>query len=50
MALYFRSYGPPSTRKIWEEDEDEDENEFSPDKENELPSNTDHTGDRDPVI
>ena len=26
MAFYYRSYGPPSTRKIWE-DEDEEENE-----------------------
>jgi membrane associated rhomboid family serine protease len=26
MAVYFRSYGPVTTRKIWPEDEEEDEN------------------------
>jgi len=44
MALYYRSYGPPSTRKIWE-DEDEEEN----DNEEENPPDTewpDYTGDQ----
>jgi membrane associated rhomboid family serine protease len=25
MAFYYRSYGPPSTKKIWPEDEDEED-------------------------
>ncbi|HEC44575.1 MAG TPA: rhomboid family intramembrane serine protease [Bacteroides sp.] len=50
MAFYFRSYGPPSTRKIWEEEEDEEENGLSPDQESESPSDADYPGDTDPVI
>ena len=43
MALYFRGYGPPSTRKDWpEEEEDEEEGLADPEK------GVDFTGDRDP--
>ena len=42
MALYFREYGPPSTKKEWPEDEEEEE-ESSPFD----PSGTTYTGDAD---
>lgn len=43
MALYFRGYGPPSTRKEWpEEEEDEEKGLADPEK------GADLTGDRDP--
>jgi membrane associated rhomboid family serine protease len=43
MALFYRSYGPPSTRKEWPEEEDEEEVEGHPDD----GAGTEYTGDRD---
>jgi membrane associated rhomboid family serine protease len=43
MALFYRNYGPPSTRKVWPEEE-EDEGEEG-DQEDQF--RTEYTGDRD---
>ena len=31
IALFYRRYGPPSTKKEWPEEDDEDEDERPPD-------------------
>ena len=46
IALFYHSYGPPSTKKEWpEEDEDEDD-AIPPDN----GSTTEYSGDRDPFV
>jgi hypothetical protein len=46
IALFYRSYGPPSTKKEWPEEDDEDEEEGPHDD----GKRTEYTGDRDPFI
>jgi membrane associated rhomboid family serine protease len=46
IALFYRGYGPPSTKKEWPEEEEEDEAEGPPD----VGAGTEYTGDRDKFI
>lgn len=46
MALFYRRYGPPSTKKEWPEDDDEEEQEGPP----LSASTTEYTGDSDQFI
>ncbi len=46
IALFYRGYGPPSTKKEWPEEDEEEEDEGPPDKD----IGAEYTGDRDPLI
>ncbi len=46
IALFYRGYGPPSTKKEWPEEDEEEDEEGPP----EIGTATEYTGDRDPLI
>ena len=46
IALFYRGYGPPSTKKEWPEEDEEEDEEGPP----EIGTGTEYTGDRDPLI
>lgn len=46
LAIYYRGFGPPSTRKVWEEEE-EGEIPEEPPEENAESGGTEYPGDRD---
>jgi len=46
IALFYRGYGPPSTKKEWPEEDEEEDEEGPP----EIGTGTEYMGDRDPFI